>query len=156
MGYKWKPLIRATIGNWPQEVIEASMREYGVSEEETRRRLKEYDDAYHTEYWINDLYQVSKQYHNQALVHLSIRRRDGAACIRDWRHFQLIKNQLVGEECEGIELYPAESRLVDSSNKYHIWCIADPSFRFPIGFPERDVRDENPEAKAAGLKQRRF
>ena len=85
------------------------------------------------------------------MVHLNIRRVDGYPG-RDWRHFQAIKNQLVGRECEAVELYPAESRLTDTSNKYHLFCVADPTFRFPFGFETRDVQygDET----EGGLRQR--
>ena len=41
----------------------------------------------------------------------------------DWREFQQLKNYLVGEEWEGLELYPAESRLVDPSNRFYLWCV---------------------------------
>src|SRR5690606_20517486 len=41
----------------------------------------------------------------------------------DWREFQQLKNYLVGEEWEGVELYPAESRLVDPSNRFYLWCV---------------------------------
>lgn len=47
---------------------------------------------------------------------------------------QRIKNQLAGAECEAIELYPAESRLVDSANQFHLWCLDDPTVRFPFGY----------------------
>lgn len=65
------------------------------------------------ELWANDLYQVHvMRWPPQApiphpIVHLSIRRMDRQGA-RDWRHFQAIKNQIVGPECEAIELYPAE------------------------------------------------
>jgi hypothetical protein len=83
--------------------------------------------------FINDVYQVNirvekKTYHGCSVVWLSIKRRDKEPC-HDWRDFQEIKNQLVGPECEGIELYPAESRVVDTANQYHIWVIADEKFR---------------------------
>lgn len=68
-----------------------------------------------------------------AVVHLSIRRVDRAPA-RDWRDLQRIKNQLVGPECEGIELYPAESRLLDSANQFHLWVAKDPGWRFPFGY----------------------
>lgn len=90
--------------------------------------------------FINDLYQVHRVEIDSAMVHLSIRRLDRSH-IRDWRHNQQIKNELVGEECEAIELYPAESRLVDNANQYHIWCWSDPSFRLPIGWGSRMVSD---------------
>lgn len=67
------------------------------------------------------------------LVHLSIRRRDGAK-LRSWSDLQTIKNNLVGPENEGIELFPAESRKVDLADHYHLWVIADKAFRFPLGF----------------------
>lgn len=70
-------------------------------------------------------------------VHLSIKRNDRRE-IRDWRDFQRIKNELVGPEWEGIELYPAESRLVDAANQYHLWVF---NYRLPIGFPGRVVSE---------------
>jgi hypothetical protein len=39
----------------------------------------------------------------------------------DWVIFQQIKNELVGTEQEMVELYPAESRLLNSSHMYHLW-----------------------------------
>jgi len=57
----------------------------------------------------------------------------------DWRDFQKIKNDLLGEEWEAIELYPAESRLMDPSNYYILFCA--PSI--PIGmFQKRVVVNE--------------
>ena len=74
------------------------------------------------------------------LVHLSIKRLDQQP-IHDWRDLQAIKNQLVGEECEGVELYPAQTRLVDAANQFHLWVVKDPTFRFPIGFDKGIVSD---------------
>jgi hypothetical protein len=92
----------------------------------------------------NDIYQVDKREYGDGsdvkLIHLSIKRIDRQP-IHDWRDLQEIKNQLVGEECEAVELYPAESRRVDSANQYHLWCVNDPYFRFPFGFKERYVTD---------------
>jgi hypothetical protein len=76
------------------------------------------------------------------MIHLSIKRLDKQP-IHDWRVLQQIKNALMGEEFEAIELYPAESRLVDSANQYHLWVIDDPAARFPIGFTTRLVDDQN-------------
>jgi len=53
------------------------------------------------------------------MLHLSIKRLDKHP-VRDWRHFQRIKNELIGEENEAVELYPAQSRLVDTTNQYHL------------------------------------
>jgi len=58
---------------------------------------------------------------------------------RDWRHFQKIKNELLGPEEEAVELYPAESRLVDLSNEYSLWSIK--GWKWPIGYAERWVSE---------------
>lgn len=153
-GYRWQPLQRAnTFGPEPPQVIEAAMKLWGCDEADAKRRLDQEGEKTKTEYWVNDLYQVSVSYYDDHLVQLNIRRRDGAPCLRDWRHFQQIKNELVGEECEGVELYPAESRLVDTSNKYHLWCIKDPTFRFPVGWNDRDVVEQEVKGPP-GIRQR--
>ncbi len=102
-----------------------------------------------SEIWMNDIYMVYVK-KDFALVEesfpttwLSIKRHDKEPC-NDWRHFQFIKNQLVGEECEAVQLYPAESRLVDGSNQYHLWCVPSPNFRFPLGFNDGRTISEHP------------
>ena len=85
-------------------------------------------------HYVNDLYRVTVVKIDLNHVWLRIRRRDGARMLRDWHHFQAIKNQLVGAECEGIELYPAESRKVDVGNEYHMFCCHVPGWRFPFGW----------------------
>jgi hypothetical protein len=74
-------------------------------------------------------------------VHLSIKRRDKLP-VHDWRDLQRIKTELLGPECEAVELYPAESRVVDTANQYHLWGMADPAFRFPIGWNEGRCLDD--------------
>jgi hypothetical protein len=53
---------------------------------------------------------------------LSISNRDETA-RHDWREFQQLKNAILGEEWEALEMYPAESRLKDPSNRFYLWCI---------------------------------
>ncbi len=55
-----------------------------------------------------------------AIIHLSIKNNDRSA-RHDWRDFQRIKNEIVGEHREMIELYPRETNKVDLSNQYHLW-----------------------------------
>ena len=71
-------------------------------------------------------------------IHLDISRNDGAAC-NNWRELQQIKNELVGPQFEAVQLFPAEDRLVDTANQYHLWVYADPKYRFPLGFNTRFV-----------------
>jgi hypothetical protein len=73
-------------------------------------------------------------------VHLSIKVHDKQAW-HDWRDLQRIKNEICGDETEAIELYPAESRLVDTANQYHLFVFRD--WKVPVGFEERLVGDGN-------------
>ena len=57
--------------------------------------------------------------------------------IHDFRDLQRIKNDICGPEWEGVELYPAESRLVDPSNCFYLWCV--PKGVIPWGLPQRRV-----------------
>ncbi len=111
--------------------------------------------------YMNERYQVSVEpipapfgLDTGDVFWLSIKRRDRAA-IHDWRELQTIKNSIVGDEHEAFEVYPAESRLVDSANQYHLWVFADPKVRLPVGFRTRDVMDA-PAAAAQGVGQRAF
>lgn len=89
--------------------------------------------------WANETYCVHVEDHGE-LVHLSIKRHDREP-VTDWRDKQEIKNQLVGPECEGLELYPAESRVVDTANQYHLWCFR--TMKLEIGFPQGFKSDDN-------------
>ena len=68
---------------------------------------------------------------------LSIKRLDRRP-LHDWRDLQRIKNELCGPECEAVELYPSEARLVDTSNQYHLWVIKE-GFQFPFGYTDRHL-----------------
>lgn len=86
------------------------------------------------------------------VIHLSIRNNERKP-IRDWRHFQRIKNELVGTEREALELYPAESRLVDEANQYHLWVLPTGEL-FPFGFNEGRFVGDSESATAVGATQR--
>jgi len=163
--HPWKPLQRANlVRNLTEADITDAMRHTGQDYEATRQALEE--EVFGCEYWVNDLYQVAKRQlwgtdeatgerKPAPMVHLNIRRRDGKVIFRDWRHFQWIKNQLVGDECEAVEMYPAESRLNDTCNKYHLFAWTDPTYRLPFGMQERDVVEED-STRIPGHRQRRI
>lgn len=73
------------------------------------------------------------------LTILAIRREDRRP-ITDWRDVQWIKNQLLGPEVEAVQLFPAESRLVDTSNQFYLYAYPA-GYRFPFGFSERRVAE---------------
>lgn len=83
------------------------------------------------------------------VLHISIRNAENTA-VRDWRDMQWIKTAIAGPDSEGVELYPAESRKVDTANQFHIWCLP-PGYRFPFGYTERRVSDD----ESGGSKQRK-
>jgi len=85
--------------------------------------------------YTNDLYEV-QVFSRPPFIHLNICRHDERPCL-NWEHFQQIKNEIVGTECEAVELFPAQSRLVDAGNVYHLWVHASPAFRFPVKFEHR-------------------
>ena len=70
----------------------------------------------------------------------------------DWREYQQIKNWIVGEDWEAVELYPAESRLVDPSNRFYLFCA--PFGVFAFGLPGASRRVNGPDTAIAA--QRAF
>jgi hypothetical protein len=79
--------------------------------------------------WRNKFYQVEKKILQPELgeagaIWLSIKHHDKKA-VRDWRHFQRIKNELAGAEREAVEIFPPESQLVDTANQYHLWVLPE-------------------------------
>lgn len=81
--------------------------------------------------YMNDRYQAFVRTYadldgsDYKVCHISVKQRDKGS-LHDWRDFQRIKNDLLGPEGEAAELYPAESRLMDTSNQYHLWAFLDP------------------------------
>jgi hypothetical protein len=95
--------------------------------------IAEKDDQ--REIWLNDVYRIKINRHfgvnafGEGLWSIiQISARDGSA-RHDWRDMQAIKNQMVGEEWEALEIFPAESRLIDPSNCYLLYCFQ----KIPIG-----------------------
>jgi hypothetical protein len=97
------------------------------------------------EIWENPVYRVEvgrfpgRNFINSGpFARIGILRRDQSA-LHDFRDYQNIKNNVCGEDWEAIELYPAESRLVDPSNYFILWAF--PPGVLNLGMAGRDVRD---------------
>lgn len=135
--------------------IDAMMASFGLDQAEAQEMV-EFNKTQRV--YLNNKYQVNVRDEQPRaegwprLLWLSIKRRDREP-IRDWRVLQEIKNLIVGPEHEAVELFPAESRLVDTANQYHLWVIADPAVRFPFGFEGRMVTNAK-QAAAMRAKQR--
>ena len=147
----WQPLQRASWdfkGLSEDQVVKRISKQIAdvkkangdpITGKQARKAAKDhYKSMEKEEVWINDIYQVAVNKHEHGdWIHLSIKRKDREQ-ISDparWQHFQWIKNQLVGEEHEGLELYPAESRIVNTANQYHLWVLD----KIPFGFNKRIV-----------------
>jgi len=96
------------------------------------------------EHYVNDLYHVALDRYAEhgfgrgsEVWHLSIKRHTREP-INDWREMQEIKSAICGAEMEAIQLYPKESRVVDTANQYHLFAFAKMSGNdlpmFPVGF----------------------
>ena len=68
-----------------------------------------------------------------------------------WQIKQWIKNELCGEEFEGIEIFPAESRMMNTANEYWLWCFP---YQLPIGIQApRNVQATREGGYGKGSKQ---
>lgn len=130
----WVPLKRVPHGTVTEAQIAGAMKATGYTEAQVRDAFARIT-AEET-LWVNHTYQVNRRELGDGGVHLSIKRIDQEP-VHDWRDLQRIKNELIGPECEAVELYPAEERRVDTANQYHLWGTADRTFRFGFGFNER-------------------
>lgn len=85
--------------------------------------------------------------------HLSIKRHDREP-MQDWRVLQRIKTEIAGAETEALELYPAESRVVDTANQYHLYAFVNCGM-IPIGFPKGGRSDMSMENPTGGKSRQR-
>ncbi|WP_271627806.1 DUF7694 domain-containing protein [Bradyrhizobium sp. CCBAU 11445] len=130
----WEPLERIETPP-PSEADIALLMTRGTREDALKLLAAEQA----AEHWQNSIFLVLKFRLGDGWHKLRIERRDGEPITRDWRLFQNIKNQLLGPECEALELYPAESRKVDAANMYHLYGVEDPTVRFSVGMVPDDA-----------------
>ncbi len=104
------------------------------------------------EMYQNEKYAVIVMREPDSII-LSVRRRDRKA-IFDWRDMQWIKNQLLGPESEAVQLFPAESRLVDTSNQYYLYHFPG-GLGVRFGFEDRMVNENIRISVGGSLSQQR-
>ncbi len=123
--------VKTEVPTW-RELMAVS----GYAEKRAKEEVKKLEKH---EIWANNIYQVNighadpKDTGGIGFAHLIIRRLDNRP-IHNWSHFQAIKNELVGLECEAVEMYPAERHLIDAKDHYHLWAFTSPDQSFGIGF----------------------
>lgn len=65
------------------------------------------------------------------IVHVSFRTTDRDALV-PYDTYVRIKNEIIDPMSEAIEIFPAESRLVDTANQFHFWAF-QPGAPYPVG-----------------------
>jgi hypothetical protein len=111
-----------------------------------------YQVLYYDEKMVDEMGYSSENFKGE-MRYLSIKRHDKEA-VKDWRDFQDIKNQLCGEDSEAVELFPSESRLVDTANQYHLWVFPK-GYILPFGMIARAVIEDELNGKGETAKQRK-
>lgn len=82
----------------------------------------------------NDFYIVQAYPSVHALgdgLHLAISTLDRSG-EPPWRDMQRIKDELVGEDCEAVQVYPRQEDVVDQAFMYHLFVMPR-SWRLPFG-----------------------
>jgi len=138
-------LYRATYVDLTFEQLKKDFAGLNLSDATIRRTLEQMRREV---LYRNDHYQVAIDkdpehgFAGAVIWHLSIKRTDKEP-IMGWRDVQEIKNQLCGPKAEGIQLFPAESRLVDTANQYHVYVFMKMGGKrwpqIPIGWTTRTV-----------------
>ena len=99
-------------------------------------------------WWANNIYSGSVEWFG-GCAHISFERHDRGTEI-PWQHKQWMKNDILGKEWEAVELFPAESRLLNTANQYDLWAKE----KINIGFPLKYVTDKTHDTKAKQTLQR--
>ena len=129
-------------------------RLYAHSEPASRRwqPMKKVGHQHDYDIYENDAYYCSVRrfakgffLKNSPYIILGITATDETA-RHDWRDFQRIKNDIAGREWEGIELYPAESRLKDPSNRFYLWCVPKGVLKFGLPGGRHVLTSSNADA----------
>lgn len=145
----WTPFVDVT-----DQLSSPLARRMGISDPKVMLKVQELMGTGNlgTRVFQNSRYFVHRTPSDEGGYTLSIRNIQNDA-RHDWREFQRIKNELCGPEREAIELYPAEHRLVDTSNQFYVYVLPE-GMRVPVGFGDRLVLKPRPANDTSGTNQR--
>lgn len=103
-----------TSGSWGQwEDITMDFYEKMLGKFPEVHRLKKYVK--------NNIYTAQVIDSKEGLL-LGIRRHDQSTDV-PWSHKQRIKNEVLGENFQAIEVFPIQDHLVDDANLYWLWVV---------------------------------
>lgn len=116
-----RKLMKNGWSEWENKYFEA--KERGIKFPEGLK------DVYQNNLYVVQFFEHASKF--GIITHLHIRRNDEAP-VKSWYDMQRIKDELIGQERLGIEVYPPRSQLVDGANNYHIWVFPE-GFQFDFG-----------------------
>lgn len=98
-------------------------------------------------WWRNSFYTVFRKELDpdiglEGAIRLDIKRNDDKA-VRDWRHLQRVKNEVVDEEREAAEIFPPQSMVTSLDHQHHLFIP-------PVGVTSIYIYEE--KARAEGLR----
>lgn len=136
----WTPFIRQ-----PDRIVPE-----GASDK-VRRAIECQEVYMNSQYRVHVVHNITNGFNMGGITWLSINNVDRNA-RHDWRDFQRLKNELTDPERDAVEIYPAESRLQDTADQFHLWVfpLGTP---FPMGFKGGRSVSETP---GPGGSQRKF
>lgn len=108
-----------------------------ANEELDARGVPPFERAFENDTYTVAVRDVRYEAGGHLWTHLAVTRIDKAP-IHKWADLQQIKNEICDPEREAIELYPAQSRVVDWANIYHLFVLPD-DVELAVGFVGDDV-----------------
>lgn len=132
---KWKP-PKKTTSLWTD-----FRQVYPVGEDDKRIELERGET-----YWRNSFYTVFRKELEpdvglKGSVLLRVRHNQDKP-IREWKHLQRIKNEIMGGEREAVEVFPPASMVTSMDNEHHLFVT-------PVGVSSIYVYEE--KVRAQGL-----
>ena len=89
-------------------------------------------------WWANDLYMATVLHEPNGWAHITFKRNDGGTNV-SWQEKQWLKSDVLGEDCEALELFPAESRVVETAGYHYLWGKKELAVGFPVDYTAYDV-----------------
>jgi hypothetical protein len=130
----WTPFVQTAVGvaGLNSEGITTTAAHLGVAPDVIYRQAAEtFAEA---KWYRNNLFLVGVRPAEQpdGWLHLLVKRCDDSLAI-GWPDLQRIKDEIVGPECEAVELFPANARLIHMGDTRHMWANPDPNDRLHVG-----------------------
>ena len=142
----WSPFKKVTnpFKKMSMANVKLLAKEYGLSNKKGKALWR---SICRDKYFINSLYQVYAGEVNTldggSMYHLTIKKTNLKSDEPiSWSDKQRIKNEVVGEGYEAVELFPTQDRVIESPTQCHLWVLPDHTFRFPFGFFKGDMAVE--------------